>query len=85
LILGHSWGAPAGDLGLVTLGRPAGGSLGAPAESAQQPPHMPGVVAHPGEPLDDLCDAAKGPQVGVEPERFWSLAQRLGDRLQLGC
>jgi hypothetical protein len=46
---------------------------------------MAGVVAHPGEPLDDLGDAAKGPQVGVEPERFWSLAERLGDRLQLRC
>jgi hypothetical protein len=41
------------------------------------------VVAHPGEPLDDLRDAAKGPQVGVEPERLWSLAQCLLDRRQL--
>src|SRR4029450_4218708 len=76
-------GAPASDLGLVTLGRPPGGPLGAPAEPAQQPPHVPGVVAHPGEPLDDLRDAAKRPQVGVEPERFWPLAQCLVDRLQL--
>src|SRR5215216_3920710 len=76
-------GAPASDLGLVTLGRPPGGPLHAPAQPAQPPPHVPGVVAHPGEPLDDLRDAAKRPQVGVEPERFWPLAQCLVDRLQL--
>jgi len=76
-------GAPAGDLGLVALGRAAGGPLHAPAEPAQQAPHVPRVVAHPSEPLDDLRDAAKRPQLGIKPEPFRSLAQRPLDRLQL--
>jgi hypothetical protein len=40
------------------------------------------MEAHPGELLDYRCDAGKGPQRGVEPERLWSLAQRLFDRVQ---
>jgi hypothetical protein len=43
------------------------------------------MEAHPGELLDHRGDASQGPQLGVEPERLWSLTQRLGDRLQLGC
>src|SRR5216117_4039557 len=75
-------GPPAGDLDLVTLGCAAGGPLQAPAESPQDAPHVPRMEADSGELLDDLGDATKGPLVGIEPERFWSLAQRLGDRLQ---
>src|SRR5206468_8073410 len=74
---------PASDLGLIRFGRAAGGPLGAPAESAQQPPYVPGVVPHPGQLLDYGRDPGQGPQLGVEPERLWSLAERLGDRLQL--
>jgi hypothetical protein len=60
-------GPPAGDLGLVALGGPAGGPLRAPVMPAQQPPHVPGVVADAGEPPDHLGDPGQGPQVGVEP------------------
>jgi hypothetical protein len=75
-------GAPAGDLGLVPLTGAAGGPLRAPAEPAQQPPHVPGVVAHPGELLDHRGDPRQRPQLGVEPECLRSLAQRLFDRVQ---
>jgi hypothetical protein len=44
---------------------------------------VPRMEADPGELLDHLSDAAKRPQLGVEPERLWSLAQRSLDRLQL--
>ena len=77
-------GAPAGDRGLGALGRAAGGPLHAPVQPAQQVPHVPGVEAHPGEPPDHRRHPGQRPQVGVEPERCWSLAQRLADRVQLG-
>jgi hypothetical protein len=41
------------------------------------------MEAHPGELLDHCGDAGQRPQLGVEPERLWSLAQRLFDRVQL--
>jgi hypothetical protein len=76
-------GAPAGDLGLVALAGAAGGPLQAPAEPTQQAPHVPGMEADAGELLDHRCDPGQRPQLGVEPERLWSLAQRLLDRVQL--
>jgi hypothetical protein len=51
---------------------------------AQQPPHVRGVVAHPGEAPDDLCDAVKGPQVGVEAVGLGALQQRLFCLRKLG-
>src|SRR5215216_257281 len=54
-------GPPASDLLLVAFAGAAGGPLRAPVVAAQQPPHMPGVVADPGEPPDDLGDARQGP------------------------
>jgi len=77
-------GAPAGDLGLVALAGAAGGPLRAPAEPAQQPPHVPRMEAHPGKLFDHRRHPRQRPQVGVEPKHLWPLAQRLGDRLQLG-
>jgi hypothetical protein len=76
-------GAPAGDLGLVTLAGATGGPLWAPVQPAQQPPHVPRMEADAGELLDHRCDPGQRPQLGVEPECLWSLAQRLGDRVQL--
>lgn len=61
---------PAGNLGVITLAGAAGGPLPAPAMAAQQPPHMPRVVADAGEPPDHLGDPRQGPQVGVEPVGF---------------
>jgi hypothetical protein len=68
-------GPPAGDLGLVALGGAAGGPLRAPVVAAQQPPHVPGVVADAGEPPDHLGDARQGPQLGVEPVGLRPLQQ----------
>jgi hypothetical protein len=68
-------GPPAGDLGVVALGGAAGGPLRAPVMPAQQPPHVPGVVADAGEPPDHLGDPRQGPQVGVEPVGFRPLQQ----------
>ena len=68
-------GPPAGDLRLVALGGAAGGPLRAPVVATQQPPHMPGVVADPGQPPDHLGDPWQRPQVGVEPVGFRPLKQ----------
>src|SRR5829696_8356116 len=51
---------------------------------AQQPPHMRGVVTHPGDAPDDLGDAVKGPQVGVEAVGLGPLQQGLLSLLELG-
>jgi hypothetical protein len=68
-------GAPAGDGVLVAFGGAAGGTLRAPVVAAQQPPHVPGVVADPTRPPDHLGDAGQGPQVGVEPVGLRPLQQ----------
>jgi hypothetical protein len=67
---------PAGNLGVVALAGAAGGPLQAPAVAAQQPPHVPGVVADPGQPPDHLGNPRQGPQVGVEPLRHRAGQQR---------
>ena len=51
---------------------------------AQQPPHVRGVVAHPGGAPDNGGDAVKGPQVGVEAVGLGALQQGLLSLLQLG-
>ncbi len=44
------------------------GALQAPVQAmALHPPHVGGVVAHPGDAPDDGGDAVKGPQVALEP------------------
>ncbi len=51
-------GDPPSDRLLVPLHRAASGTLQAPVQAmAQQPPHVRGVVAHPGEAPNDRCDA----------------------------
>jgi Phosphoesterase family len=61
-------GPPAGDLRVVALGGAAGGPLRAPAMAAQQPPHMPAVVADPGQPPDPANDVLDGTTCGKKPE-----------------
>ena len=51
---------------------------------AQQPPHMGGVVAHPGDAPDDLGDVVKGPQVAVEAVGLGPLQQGLLSLLEVG-
>lgn len=51
---------------------------------AQQPPHVRGVVAHPGEAPDDGGDAVKGPQVSIEAVGLGPLQQRLLGLRELG-
>src|SRR5919204_2320154 len=63
-------GAPAGDGVLVALGGAPRGPLRAPLVAAQQPPHLPGMVADPGQPPDHLGDPRQGPQVGVKSVGF---------------
>src|SRR5215218_1306413 len=67
---------PAGNRLLVTLHRPAGGTLQPPAHAAQQLPGVAGMVTGPGEPLDHGGDAGQGPVVGVEAVGAGALAQR---------
>jgi hypothetical protein len=77
-------GDPLADRLLVALPGAAGGALQRPAELvAQQLPDVGGVVTHPGGAPDDFCDAAKGPQVGVEAVGLGALQQRLLDSVQL--
>ena len=69
---------------LVTLDGPAGGTLQPPAQpTAQQLPHVPGMVGDPGHLLDHRSDALKGPVVGVEAMRPGALSERLADCLKL--
>lgn len=51
---------------------------------AQQPPHMRGVVTHPGDTPDHGGDAVKGPQVGVEAVSLGALQQGLLSLLEVG-
>jgi hypothetical protein len=84
-ILGPVLGDPAGDRPLVALDRAAGGALQAVVQPvAQQLPHVPGMVADPGQLLDHRPDAGKGPVVGVETVRAGPLPQRLVDGGELG-
>ena len=69
---------------LVTLDGPAGGTLQPPAQpTAQQLPHVPGMVGDPGHLLDHRSNALKGPVVGVEAMRPGALSERLTDCLKL--
>ena len=78
-------GDPLADRLLVALLGAAGGALQAPVQPmAQQPPHVRGVVTHPGDAPDDLGDAVKGPQVGVEAVGLGPLQQGLLSLLELG-
>jgi hypothetical protein len=54
-------GDPPGDLGLVTLDGLAGRALQAPPHRLEDAPHVPGMVRHPGAPLDHLGDARQRP------------------------
>src|SRR6266536_3362733 len=84
-MLGPALGDPAGDRGLVTLHRAAGGALQPVAHAvAQQLPGVAAMVGDPGQPLDHAGDAGKGPVVGVEAVRAGTLAQRLVDGGKLG-
>src|SRR5262245_35962320 len=77
-------GHPPLDRPLVPFGGAAGGALQAVVQAAaQQLPHVAGVVADPGEPLDHRGDALKGPVVVVEAVRAGTPAQRLVDAVQL--
>src|ERR671911_985443 len=70
---------------LVALDGPAGGALQPPAQpTAQQLPHVPGMVGDPGLLLDHRGDAGQGPVVGVEAVRAGALPERLADRVKLG-
>ena len=51
---------------LVALGSHPDGPRHAPAQPAQDAPHLPRVVAHPSKPPDHLGDAPKRPQFLVE-------------------
>jgi hypothetical protein len=75
---------PSLDSLLVTLDGPAGRALQPPAQpTAQQLPHMPGMVGDPGDLLDHRGDAGQGPVVGVEAVRAGALSERLADRRKL--
>src|SRR6266545_4151686 len=83
-MLGPVLGHPAGDRGLVALDGAAGGALQAVVQAvAQQLPHVAGMVADPGQPLDHGPDAGKGPVVAVEAVRAGALAQGLVDSVEL--
>src|SRR5918993_4438624 len=66
---------PAGNRLLVALGSHPDGPLHAPAQAAQDAPHVPRVVAHPSKPPDHLGDAPKRPQFLVEAVPPGPLAQ----------
>ena len=44
---------------------------------------MTGVIAHPGEFLDEQSDARQGPQLSLVTLNFWAREQRRGDLLSL--
>jgi hypothetical protein len=80
-VLGH----PASNRPLVTLDRAASRALQPVAQPvAQQLPHLAGMVADPGEPLDHGRDPGEGPMVGVEAVRAGTLPERLVDGGKLG-
>jgi hypothetical protein len=79
-LLGH----PVVDHGLVALGRGAAWALQAPAQPlGEDPPHLHGMMAHPGQPPDHLGNALQGPSVVGEPVRPSALQQGLFDLVEL--
>lgn len=77
---------PAGDRLLIAFGRPPGRPLHRPAQLVQQPPHMTGVVPHPGDPLDHLGHPRQRPQLRRVPVRRGTPKQLLlHPRLLFGC
>jgi hypothetical protein len=76
---------PAGDRVLVGFDRAAGWALHGPAELAQQAPHVPGMVADPGQPPDHRGDPGQGPQVGIVAVGSGALEQGLFDAAELGA
>jgi hypothetical protein len=73
-------GDPLVDGVLVTLGGATHRALHAPAQPApQQRPQVRGMVAHPGQSLDDGGDALQGPQLADEPVGGGTLQQGLLD------
>ncbi len=77
----HSFPVP--DRLLVALQCPPGGSLAAPAELAQDAPHVSFVIAHPALVLDQLAHPGRGPQPADVSERLGSALERLLDLPQL--
>ena len=76
-IRGQSSRDPAGDRFVVSFHRPTRRPLTAPTQLvAQQLPHVPGVIAHPGVGLDHRRHPLQRPQIGGEPVRPRPLAQR---------
>jgi hypothetical protein len=77
-------GKPGVDRGLVALGRAAAWTLQTPAQPlGEDPPHLHGMVAHPGQPPDHLGDALQSPQVAGEPARASALEQGPFDLAEL--
>jgi hypothetical protein len=71
---------PAVDCRLIALGGATRRALHAPAEPvAQQRPHLGGVVAHAGQPLDYRGDPLQSPQLTGEPVGRGALEQGLRD------
>ena len=61
------------------FGRP----LHRPVERAQETPHMPRVILHPGQLLDELRDAGQRPEARAEAMRARALAEGGFDAAQL--
>ena len=75
---------PAVDRVLVALGGATHRALHAPAEPmVQQRPHVRGVVAHAGQPLDHQRDAVQGPQLPCESVGGGARQQDLFDLAEL--
>jgi hypothetical protein len=55
-----------------------------PAQGAEEPPDMTGVIGHAREPLDHRRDPRQRPEVCRKPMRAGPLAERLIDTRQLG-
>jgi hypothetical protein len=69
----------------VALQGAAEGALHAPAQPlVEHRPQVPRVVAHPGQPLDQLPDARQGPQLAGEPVGAGALQQGLLDPPEVG-
>jgi len=70
---------PAPDGGLVAFQCPARGSLAAPAEPPQDPPHVARRISHAARAFDQVGDPPGCPQRRVIPERFRSPLQTGAD------
>ena len=68
--------SPGGDGVLVSLDRPARGTLTAPAETcAQDRPRLGRRIAHPGHLLDHCRDSTQRPEFGGEAVACWPLRE----------